>query len=255
MGTMGVEVTPQLLSLAKKIMPQLTVVSVAFTTVSMADETCAHFEQFAPVQFDPLESLIERDLSCTIRMSGGIGLMLTLVWPHDWPPAPVMSPPETGMPPVPNEPPVAREPPVPVDEEPPVPLEDEPPAPVEDEPPAPVEPPEPPSAGVVGLKPHPTHVNATASWVTCQSRLRMGPPTTIGTGLMIRATTTRIALTIRNKGHIRQAASQKWRGLPQRPQGRSPSAMPVRFPAIGISASFWLPSRLARPSAPLAPDV
>src|SRR6185312_16131435 len=39
MGTMGVEVTPQLLSLAKKIMPQLTVVSVALTTVSMADET------------------------------------------------------------------------------------------------------------------------------------------------------------------------------------------------------------------------
>ena len=74
-----------MLSLPKKMRPQFTVAWVAMTTESMAAETCDHFEQPAAVaaQGPPLgSSVIESDLSCTIRMSGGTGITETLVWPQ-----------------------------------------------------------------------------------------------------------------------------------------------------------------------------
>src|SRR6185312_7599433 len=128
-----------MVSLPKKMRPQFTEPWVAMTTVSMAAETCDHFEQPAAVQFLPLESMfIDSDLSWTIRMSGGTGITETLVWPQfggaastampTSPPLPVAPRPPvpmTTIPPVPTWPPVAllpAWPPVPTTFIPPEPL-------------------------------------------------------------------------------------------------------------------------------------
>src|SRR6185503_20268387 len=138
MGTMGVVLTPHMLSLPKNMRPQLTVVWVAITTVSIAVETCDHFEHPAVLQLAPeASSFIDRDLSCTMRMSGGWGMTVTLVWP------------QLGVPPVPGPPVV---PPVaPVDVDPPVPE---------------------PCAGGTGLKPQPISADSSAdptktAWDRC----------------------------------------------------------------------------------------
>src|SRR6185312_8844673 len=165
MGTMGVVLTPHMLSLPKNMRPQLTVVWVAITTVSIAVETCDHFEHPAVLQLAPeASSFIDRDLSCTMRMSGGWGMTVTLVWPQlGVPPVPrPTSPPPPVTPPEPLPPnPVRPEPPVPG---PPV---VPPVAPVDVDPPVPE-----PCAGGTGLKPQPISADSSAdptktAWDRC----------------------------------------------------------------------------------------
>src|ERR1700689_4170712 len=132
MGTFGIVFTPHMLLLPKKTRPQLTLVWVAMTTLSIAADTCDHFEQPGVLQAAPVaSSFMESDLSCTIRMSGGSGMMLTFVWPQLIPPVPVgvTSPPPPPLPPPPDRPNPPLPPPPPPLELPPLPLEIEPPEP------------------------------------------------------------------------------------------------------------------------------
>src|SRR5579863_6871461 len=105
-----------MLSLPKKMRPQFTVPCVAMTTVSMAAETCDHFEQPGVLQLAPVASwFIDSDLSWTMRMSGGSGITGTLLWPQDIPPVPgPTSPPPPEVRPIPVPLPVTPPAPVPV---------------------------------------------------------------------------------------------------------------------------------------------
>src|SRR5450755_3291964 len=122
--------TPQALSAPKNTNPQFTFAPVAeLTTVSIAVETCDHFEQPVAVQALPFESwAMESDRSWTISTSGGSGMIGTVAWPQLMPaapPAPVRTtsplaaawpPPPDTLPPAPPAPaaPVVPAAPVPL---------------------------------------------------------------------------------------------------------------------------------------------
>ena len=91
------------------------------TTVFMAAETCDHFDCNRQVRCHsvaPLERrmlVIDTDLSCTMRMSGGSGMTGTLLSPQVMPPVPrPMSPPPPEVRPIPVPLPVTPPAPVPV---------------------------------------------------------------------------------------------------------------------------------------------
>src|SRR5436190_15625799 len=74
-GTFTLLLTPHVLSSAKNLRPQFTVVSVIPTTMLIAGTICAHFEvapqPLLPHDVSVMSLFIEPEASSMMRMSGG----------------------------------------------------------------------------------------------------------------------------------------------------------------------------------------